>query len=79
MVDIPMPLTAHLAELRARLMACVIAIAVGFGLSYAVSDQIVAVLQSPPTLVGEPVSGALRPSYWCWHPFSLCALVPRRN
>lgn len=55
MVDTPMPLTSHLAELRARLMACVIAITVGFGLSYAVSDQIIAALQSPPALVGEPV------------------------
>lgn len=55
MVDMPMPLTAHLTELRARLGVCVTAIAVGFGISYAFSDQIVAALQSPRVLVGEPV------------------------
>lgn len=55
MVDTPMSLMAHLVELRTRLMACVIAIAVGFSLSYAVSDQIIAALQSPPVLIGEPV------------------------
>ena len=30
MVDTPMPLTAHLAELRSRLIWCMVALAVGF-------------------------------------------------
>ena len=30
MVDTPMPLTAHLTELRGRIFVCVIAIGIGF-------------------------------------------------
>jgi sec-independent protein translocase protein TatC len=55
-----MPLTAHLAELRARLFACVIAIAIGFSLCYAVKDHIIAALQSPPVLIGTPVKVPLQ-------------------
>ena len=55
MVDTPMPLTAHLAELRSRLIWCMLALAGGFIVCYALSDKIVAALQSPPVLVGQPV------------------------
>lgn len=60
MADTPMPLTAHLAELRSRLFACVIAIAVGFLLSYGFKERIIATLQSPPTLLGEPLTVPLQ-------------------
>jgi sec-independent protein translocase protein TatC len=60
MVDSPMPLTAHLAELRTRLFACVIAIAIGFALCYSLKDAIIAALQSPPVLVGTPVKVPLQ-------------------
>jgi sec-independent protein translocase protein TatC len=55
MVDTPMPLTSHLAELRGRLFACVIAIAIGFLVCYAFSNHIIAALQAPPNLLGPPV------------------------
>jgi sec-independent protein translocase protein TatC len=60
MVDTPMPLTSHLAELRSRLFAAVIAIAIGFALCYAVKDSIVAGLQSPPVLFGSRVKVPLQ-------------------
>jgi sec-independent protein translocase protein TatC len=60
MVDTPMPLTAHLAELRSRLFAAVIAIALGFALCYTVKDAIIAALQSPPVLVGARVKVPLQ-------------------
>jgi len=60
MVDTPMPLTAHLAELRQRLIWCLLALTVGFIVCYAFSDKIVAALQSPPTLVGRPVKVPLQ-------------------
>jgi sec-independent protein translocase protein TatC len=60
MVDTPMPLTAHLAELRGRLFACVIAIAIGFLVCYAFSNHIIAALQAPPNLLGPPVKVPLQ-------------------
>ncbi|MBN1594101.1 MAG: twin-arginine translocase subunit TatC [Candidatus Coatesbacteria bacterium] len=42
-----MPIVAHLAELRRRLIVCVVALAAGFSLSYAFSQQILAVLIVP--------------------------------
>ena len=60
MVDTPMPLTAHLAELRSRLFAAVIAIALGFTVCYTVKDGIIAALQSPPVLIGAPVKVPLQ-------------------
>jgi sec-independent protein translocase protein TatC len=60
MVDTPMPLTAHLAELRSRLFTAVIAIALGFALCYTVKDAIIAALQSPPVLVGARVKVPLQ-------------------
>ena len=60
MADTPMPLTAHLAELRSRLFAAVIAIALGFALCYTVKDGIIAALQSPPVLIGERVKVPLQ-------------------
>ena len=60
MADTPMPLTAHLAELRLRLIWCLLALAVGFIVCYAFSDKIVAALQAPLTLVGRPVKVPLQ-------------------
>jgi sec-independent protein translocase protein TatC len=60
MVDSPMPLTSHLAELRSRLFACVIAIAIGFAICYTFSNAIITALQSPPVFVGAPVKVPLQ-------------------
>ena len=60
MVDTPMPLTAHLAELRSRLIWCMMALAIGFIVCYGFSDKIVAALQSPVVLVGPPVKVPLQ-------------------
>ena len=60
MVDTPMPLTAHLAELRSRLIWCMLALAGGFIVCYALSDKIVAALQSPLVLVGQPLKVPLQ-------------------
>ena len=42
MVDTLMPLTAHLAELRSRLIWCMMALVVGFSVCYTFSEKIVA-------------------------------------
>jgi len=60
MVDTPMPLTAHLAELRSRLIWCMLALAGGFIVCYALSEKIVAALQSPLVLVGQPLKVPLQ-------------------
>ena len=60
MVDTPMPLTAHLAELRTRLLACVIAIAIGFFLCYAFSTYLITALQAPPNLFGPSLKVPLQ-------------------
>ncbi len=60
MADTPMPLTAHLAELRSRLIWCMMALAVGFIVCYGFSDKIVAALQSPVVLVGQPIKVPLQ-------------------
>src|SRR5262245_8213667 len=60
MVDTPMPLTSHLAELRSRLIWCMVALAVGFIACYGLSDRIVAALQSPVVLVGQPLKVPLQ-------------------
>jgi sec-independent protein translocase protein TatC len=60
MVDTPMPLTAHLTELRSRLFACVIAIGVGFSVCYAFKEHIIAALQSPPVFIGKPITVPLQ-------------------
>ena len=60
MADTPMPLTAHLAELRSRLIWCMLALAVGFIVCYGFSDKIVAALQSPVVLVGQPIKVPLQ-------------------
>jgi sec-independent protein translocase protein TatC len=60
MVDTPMPLTAHLAELRSRLIWCMMALAVGFVVCYGFSDKIVAALQTPVVLVGPPIKVPLQ-------------------
>lgn len=60
MVDTPMPLSAHLAELRTRLLACVIAIAIGFILCYAFSNYLISALQAPPNLFGPSLKVPLQ-------------------
>ena len=60
MLDTPMPLTAHLAELRSRLIWCLMALAVGFVACYGLSDKIVAALQAPVVLVGQPIKVPLQ-------------------
>jgi sec-independent protein translocase protein TatC len=60
MADTPMPLTAHLAELRTRLFWCVAALAVGFLICYAGSHTIVALLQSPWRPIGQPLKVPLQ-------------------
>jgi sec-independent protein translocase protein TatC len=60
MVDTPMPLTSHLGELRTRLFYCVIAIGVGFLLCYGFSDYLIAALQSPPSVIGDPLTVPLQ-------------------
>lgn len=60
MVDTPMPLTAHLAELRTRLIWCLLALTVGFAVCYGFADTIIAALQAPPVLLGPPVKVPLQ-------------------
>jgi sec-independent protein translocase protein TatC len=65
-VDVQMPFTSHLAELRSRLIKSVIAIAIGFLGCFAVVDNIFAVLAAPLrrlhisglTLIGTAVTEA---------------------
>ncbi len=47
MADLNLPLTAHLKELRTRLVICTTAAGVGFLISYALVDKIFAALASP--------------------------------
>jgi sec-independent protein translocase protein TatC len=47
--DVRMPLTAHLEELRTRLIRALIAVAIGFAISYGVSERLVAWLLKPLT------------------------------
>jgi sec-independent protein translocase protein TatC len=47
--DVRMPLTAHLEELRTRIIRALLAVAVGFGLSYWVAEPLVAWLLRPLT------------------------------
>lgn len=47
MPDIELPLTAHLEELRSRLIRALLAIAVAFAACYPVSGRLVAVLTAP--------------------------------
>jgi sec-independent protein translocase protein TatC len=53
-------LTSHLAELRGCLFICVIAIAIGFAVYYALSDHITTALQSPPHLLGPSLTISLQ-------------------
>jgi sec-independent protein translocase protein TatC len=47
--DVRMPLTAHLEELRTRLIRALIAVGIGFALSYGFSEPLVAWLLEPLT------------------------------
>jgi len=47
--DVRMPLTAHLEELRTRIIRALLAVAVGFGLSYWAAEPLVAWLLRPLT------------------------------
>jgi sec-independent protein translocase protein TatC len=64
--DQQMPFTSHLAELRSRLIKCVVALAAGFAVCFTVAEQIFAFLAEPLhdinvpglTLVGTAVTEA---------------------
>jgi sec-independent protein translocase protein TatC len=47
--DVRMPLTAHLEELRTRLIRALIAVGIGFAISYGFSERLVAFLLRPLT------------------------------
>ncbi len=47
MADVKMPLTAHLEELRKRLIASLIAVAIGFGISYFFKEDLFSILIRP--------------------------------
>src|SRR5262249_61657837 len=49
--DVRMPLTAHLEELRTRIIRSLLAIAAGFLASYGFSDRLVAWLLKPLTAI----------------------------
>ncbi len=49
MADVEMPLTAHLEELRWRIVKALLAVAVGFALSYAFADRLFEILIRPLT------------------------------
>ena len=49
MGDEKLPITAHLEELRKRLIVCITAVGIGFALSYAFSEQIFIILSQPLT------------------------------
>lgn len=53
-LDARMPLTEHLAELRARLVKSLLACSVGFGLSFAFAEQIFAFLKAPLLRAANP-------------------------
>jgi sec-independent protein translocase protein TatC len=55
--DAQMPFTAHLAELRSRLIKSFLAVAVAFSVCYAYVEEIFAVLSAP--LRGLPVRGLM--------------------
>jgi sec-independent protein translocase protein TatC len=52
MADVEMPLTAHLEELRWRIIKSLLGVAVGFVASYAFSDRLFAILIHPLTEAG---------------------------
>lgn len=49
MEDEKLPLTSHLEELRKRLIACLVAVGIGFSISYFFSEQIFSILSRPLT------------------------------
>lgn len=53
MSDVEMPLTEHLEELRWRVMKAILAVAVGFGISYMFADRLFGILTAPIETVGE--------------------------
>ncbi|MEW6268872.1 MAG: twin-arginine translocase subunit TatC [Thermodesulfobacteriota bacterium] len=50
MADVEMPLTAHLEELRWRIVKSLVAVAVGFAISYLFADRLFEILIRPVTL-----------------------------
>jgi sec-independent protein translocase protein TatC len=55
--DVQMPFTAHLAELRNRLIKCTVAVAIAFCLCFAYVDEIFALLAAP--LRRLPIQGLM--------------------
>lgn len=60
MQDTPLPLTAHLAELRARIFKILIAWAVGFALSWSFAEEIFGFLLQPAIRALAPSGGTLQ-------------------
>ena len=56
MADVEMPLTAHLEELRWRLIKSLLAIALGFAIAYGFADKLFALLIRPLTLAAADKS-----------------------
>ena len=54
MGDVKLPLTAHLEELRTRLVRSLLAVGVGFAAAYAYADQLFALLTRPLLGLNEP-------------------------
>src|SRR5215468_7706996 len=55
MTDVQMPLTAHLEELRWRLIKMLLAIAAGFVVTYNLADALFAFLTKPLVEISGPV------------------------
>ena len=51
--DEKLPFTAHLEELRSRLIACFVAVGIGFVLSYGFKEKLFAILTKPLITVME--------------------------
>ena len=60
MQDTPLPLTSHLAELRARIFKILIGWAVGFALVWSFSENIFQLLLEPATRALAPEGGTLQ-------------------
>ena len=59
MTDVKMPLTAHLEELRWRFIKALSAVAVGFGASYWLAEQLFALLTQPLLALNPETAGGL--------------------
>jgi sec-independent protein translocase protein TatC len=58
MLDVKMPLTAHLEELRWRLIKALVAVGVAGGIAYAFADRLFDLLTRPLLALNDPSTGA---------------------